>query len=127
MSSIFFKVFLIFKGGKIRMQLTERNFKFGLTTIIIGYFTFIFHVLTIYANIEFMKINANTAAYIFVGVLGFLILASGIIFLISLIFNIKETKVIHKISKGLMLTLISIPPILLCYLAITVKALTEGH
>jgi len=54
-------------------------------------------------------------------------LGLAVLFVISLVFNIKETKIIHHLSKGLKFTFISIPPITFCYLAFTVKALTEGH
>jgi purine-cytosine permease-like protein len=54
-------------------------------------------------------------------------LGLAVLFVISLIFNIKETKIINHLSKGLKFTFISIPPIAFCYFAIMVKALTEGH
>ncbi|MCL6086791.1 MAG: hypothetical protein M1475_00095 [Actinobacteria bacterium] len=109
------------------MELKVKNYKLGLATIITGYFAFAFYIFILFLSIEIIKNNVMTYSYIIIGSLLVVVLAAGILFLISLISNIKETKAMHKISKGMMLTLIAIPPIVLCYLALAVKALTEGH
>lgn len=109
------------------MDTILKNFKIGIATIIACYFAFIFYILTLFLSIEVFEKSNMVSSYILVGFLGAIVLAAGILFLVSLILNIKESKAAHKISKGLTLTLISIPPIALCYLAFTVKALTEGH
>jgi hypothetical protein len=62
-----------------------------------------------------------------VAVLASFVLGSGILFLVSLISNIKQSRSVHRVSKGLKFTLISIPPIALCYLALFIKAFTENH
>ncbi|MCL5072750.1 MAG: hypothetical protein M1308_17930 [Actinobacteria bacterium] len=109
------------------MDIAVKNFKIGLATIIACYFTFIFYILTLFLSIEVFGKSSMVSSYILVGFLGTFVLAAGILFLISLILNISQTRAAHKISRGLILTLVSIPPIALCYLAFTVKALTEGH
>lgn len=109
------------------MDVTVNNFKMGLATIISCYLAFIFYILTLFLSIEIFGKDNMVYSYILVGFLVAFVLAAGILFLVSLILNIRQTKAAHKISKGLTLTLISIPPIALCYLAFTVKALTEGH
>lgn len=55
------------------------------------------------------------------------ILISGAVFILSLIVNVKDSKISGIITSGLKFTLISLPPVFLCYLGITIKALTEGH
>jgi len=109
------------------MDITVKNFKIGLATIIACYLVFIFYILTLFLSIEIFGKDNMIYSYILVGFLVAFVLAAGILFLVSLIMNIRQTKAVHKISKGLILTLISIPPIALCYLAFVVKALTEGH
>jgi hypothetical protein len=109
------------------MDTGVKNFKMGLATIIVCYLAFIFYILTLFISIEIFGKDNMVYTYILAGFLVAFVLAAGILFLVSLVLNIKETKAIHKISKGLNLTLISIPPIALCYLAFAVKALTEGH
>jgi len=109
------------------MDTAVKNFKIGVTTMITCYLAFIFYIITLFLSIEIFGKDNILYTYILAGFLGVFVLAAGILFLISLILNIKETKAAHKISKGLTLTLISIPPVLLCYLAFAVKALTEGH
>ena len=104
---------------------TVKNFKLGLASIIACYLAFIFYILTLFLSIEVFGKANMVYSFILVGFLVTFVLAAGILFLVSLILNIRQTKAAHKISKGLILTLISIPPIALCYLAFAVKALTE--
>jgi len=104
-----------------------KKFKMGLATIITCYLAFIFYILVLFLSIEIFGKDNMVYTYILVGFLVAFVLAAGILFLVSLILNIRQTKAAHKISKGLILTLISIPPIALCYLAFAAKALTEGH
>ncbi|NQT67388.1 MAG: hypothetical protein HQ569_07425 [Actinobacteria bacterium] len=66
-------------------------------------------------------------SYTAVGLFGLLLITSGIVFLISLIFNMRESRENNRMSRGMILTIISLPPIAFCYLAILIKALTEGH
>ena len=110
-----------------KMDTRVKNFKIGLATIIACYLAFIFYILTLFVSIEIFGKDNMVYTYILVGFLVAFVLAAGILFLVSLILNIRQTKAARKISKGLILTLISIPPIALCYLAFAVKALTEGH
>ena len=109
------------------MDITVKNFKMGLATIITCYLAFLFYILTLFLSIEIFRRDNMVYSYILVGFLVAFVLSAGILFLVSLILNIRQTKTARKISKGLTLTLISIPPIALCYLAFAVKALTEGH
>ena len=109
------------------MDTRVKNFKIGLATIIACYLAFIFYILVLFLSIEIFGKDNVVYSYILVGFLLAFVLAAGILFLVSLILNIRQTKAARKISKGLILTLISIPPIALCYLAFAVKALTEGH
>ena len=106
------------------MDTAKRNKNLGLTVLITGYLTLIFWLLGIFLSIE---IGIGWESYTAVGFFGLLLAASGIIFLLSLIFNIIESRENKRISKGMVFTIISIPPIAFCYLAILVKALTEGH
>ena len=114
---------LISKEGNNR-DTAKRNKNLGLVVLIIGYLTLIFWLLGIFLSVE---IGIGWESYTAVGFFGLLMVASGIIFLLSLIFNIIESKENKHISRGLVFTIISIPPIAFCYLAILVKALTEGH
>jgi hypothetical protein len=107
------------------MDIAVKNFKIGLATIIACYLAFIFYILTLFLSIEIFGKDNMVYSYILVGFLVTFVLAAGILFLVSLILNISQSKAAHKISKGLILTFISIPPIALCCLAFTVKALTE--
>jgi hypothetical protein len=102
-----------------------KNFKIGLASIICCYLAFIFYVLTLFLSIEIFGKDNMLYSYVLVGFLAAFVLGSGILFLISLIFNIRQSKAAHKLSRGLILTLIGIPPIALCYLALAIKALTE--
>jgi hypothetical protein len=114
---------LISKEGN-NMYTAKRNRNLGLAVLIVGYLTLIFWLLGIFLSVE---IGIGWESYMAVGIFGLLMIASGIIFLLSLIFNIIESRGNKYISKGLIFTIISFPPITFCYLAILVKALTEGH
>jgi hypothetical protein len=107
------------------MDISVKNFRIGLATIIACYLSFIFYILTLFFSIEVFGKDNMLYSYILVGFLAVFVLASGILFLVSLVFNIRQTKAAHKLSRGLILTLIGIPPIALCYLAFAIKALTE--
>jgi hypothetical protein len=109
------------------MDIEIKNFKTGVATIVTCYAAFIFYILTLFLSIEIFGKDNMVYNYILAGFLVAFVFAAGIIFLISLVLNIKQSRITHKISKGLTLTLISIPPIALCFLAFTVKAFTEGH
>jgi len=108
-----------------KMDINVKNFKIGLATIVTCYLAIVFYLLTLFLSIEIFGKDNMLYNYILVGFLAVFMLAAGILFLVSLVLNIRQTKAAHKISKGLILTLISIPPIALCYLAFAVKALTE--
>lgn len=107
-----------------KMEIIKRNYNLGLTALIVGYLTVISWALAIFTGIE---IGINIISYTVIGSFGFLLLSSGVLFITSLVFNIKEARISHRLTSGLKFTLISIPPIAFCYLAIIVKALTEGH
>jgi len=106
------------------MDLAKRNNNLGVAVLIIGYLTLIFWALGIFIGVE---IGIGWESYTAMGIFGLLMITSGIIFLLSLIFNIIESRENKRISRGLIFTIISFPPIAFCYLAILVKALTEGH
>ena len=106
------------------MDKTKKNSNLGLTVLIIGYLTLIAWALGILLSVE---IGIGWQSCIAVVFFGLLLAASGILFLISLIYNILESKENRRLSRGMILTIISFPPIAFCYLAILVKALTEGH
>jgi hypothetical protein len=107
------------------MDISVKNFKIGLATIIACYLAFIFYILTLFLSIEVFGKDNMAYNYILAGFLAVFVLAAGILFLVSMVLNIRQSKAAHKLSKGLTLTLIGIPPIALCYLAFAVKALTE--
>jgi len=109
------------------LEIEKRNFKLGIITVILGYFTFAFYIITIFAAINFMKANLMIYNYVVVGFFLLFVLAAGIFFLVSIIFNIKKAQADHKMTKGLILTLTGMPPIVLVYLALLIKALTENH
>ncbi len=113
---------LVSREGNI--DLSKRNKNLGLAVLIGGYLTLVFWLLTI-------LLSAGTGlgweSYITMGFFGLLMIASGILFLLSLIFNIMESRENKRISRGLIFTIVSFPPIAFCYLAIFIKALTEGH
>ena len=107
------------------MDIAVKNFKIGVAAIIACYLAFIFYLLTLFFSIEVFGKDNMLYSFILAGFLAAFVLASGILFLVSLVVNIRMSKTAHRISKGLILTLIGIPPIVLCYLAFAVKALTE--
>jgi len=104
--------------------ITKRNNNIGLAVLVAGYLTLALWLLAIFTGVE---LGLGIVSYVIVAFFGFFLLLSGVLFVTSLVFNVKESRVSHKLSKGLKLTLISIPPIAFCYLAIVVKGLTEGH
>jgi len=110
------------KGGA--MEITKRNNNLGLAVLILGYLTLVSWALAIFLGIEK---GIGFISYLSIGFFGLFLLSSGVLFTMSLISNVKESKLIHKVSRGLKYTLIGIPPIAFCFLAITTKALTEGH
>ncbi len=110
------------KGGA--MEITKRNYNLGLAVLIVGYITLVSWALGIFLSVE---MGLGFFSYLTIGFFGLFLLSSGILFIMSLVFNVKESKLNHQVSKGLKFTLISIPPIAFCYLAILVKGLTEGH
>jgi len=106
------------------MDKKKKNRNLGLATLIIGYLTLICWALGIFLSIE---MGIGWQSYTAVGFFGLLLAASGILFLISLIYNILESRENGRLSKGMVFTIISFPPIAFCYAAILAKALTEGH
>jgi len=104
-----------------------RNLKLGIFSIVMGYFTFIFYILTIFSSIRFMQQGTEIYSYIMAGILVMLALSSGILMLICLILNIRQSRLFGKISKGLILALISVPPVVLIYLALFLKVISEDH
>lgn len=133
-----FLVLLLFSAGTLyfnkdyglvskkrsNMDKAKRNKKLGLSALITGYLTFIFWLMTILVNVE---LDIGRTGYTMPGFFLLLMAASGILFLLSLIFNVMESREKNHISKGLVLTIISIPPVAFCYSAIFIKALMEGH
>jgi hypothetical protein len=107
------------------MDISVKNFKIGLASLIACYLAFVFYILTLFLSIEVFGKDNMLYSYIIAGFLAAFVLAAGILFLVSLVINIKQSKAAHKLSRGLILTLIGIPPIALCYLAFAIKALTE--
>ncbi len=106
------------------MDKTKKNSNLGLAVLVIGYLTLIAWALGIFISVE---IGIGWQSYTAVGLFGLFFIASGIVFLISLIFNIKESRENNHMSRGLIHTIISFPPIAFCYLTILIRALTEGH
>jgi len=113
---------LVSREGNI--DLSKRNKNLGLAVLIGGYLTLVFWLLTILLS---AGTDPGWESYITMGFFGLLMIASGILFLLSLIFNIMESRENKHISRGLIFTIVSFPPIAFCYLAIFIKALTEGH
>jgi hypothetical protein len=105
-------------------SISRRNKNLGVAVLIVGYLTFIFWLLVILVSV---KMGIGWQSYIMLGFFVVLLAASGVLFLVSLILNIIESKENSHMSGGMILTLIGIPPVVFCYLAILVKALTEGH
>ena len=106
------------------MDKAKRNSNLGLVVLIIGYLTLICWALGIFLGIE---TGIGWQSYTVIGFFGLFLTASGVLFLISLIYNVIELRENRRLSKGLVFTIISFPPIAFCYAAILVKALTEGH
>lgn len=96
----------------------------GLSVLIAGYVTLVCWILGIFLSIEF---GIGWQSYTVVGFFILLLISSGILFLISLIYNVQDSRKYRHLSKGLIFTIISFPPIIFCYTAVLVKALTEGH
>ncbi len=114
---------LISREGS-NLNRAKRNKNLGLTVLIVGYLTLIFWLLAILLSVD---TGRGWESYTALGFFVLLLASSGILFLLSLIFNIIESKETSRLSKGMILTLISFPPVAFCYLAIMVKVLTEGH
>ncbi len=106
------------------MENTKKNSNLGLSVLIAGYITLICWALGIFLSVE---VGIGWQSYTAVGFFGLFLVASGILFLISFIYNIQESREDRRLSKGLVFTMLSFPPIAFCYTAILVKALTEGH
>ena len=106
------------------MDKTKKSSSLGMTVLIAGYAALLCWALGIFLSIE---IGIGWQSYTVVGLFGVLLAASGILFLISLIYNIQYSREDRHLSKGLVFTIISFPPIAFCYTAVLVKALTEGH
>lgn len=106
----------------------KNNLIIGRLALIVSLVTLAFFPIVIFigAKLHILGIAAKPV-YLLTGFLASLILSSGIIFIISLIKNIKESKKIKTMSKGLKYTLISIAPVFICYGTVMIKALTEGH
>jgi hypothetical protein len=106
----------------------KNNLLFGKLVLIISFMTMGFFPLAIFIGAKMHAAGIRIGSIYFItGFLAILILVSGVLFIISLILNINESKKIKTISRGLKYTLISIAPVFLCYSAVIIKALTEGH
>ncbi len=105
-------------------NISRRNKNLGVAVLIVGYLTFVFWLLGILIGVE---MGIGWESYIVLGFFAVLLAASGVLFLVSLILNIIESKESSHMSRGMILTLITLPPVIFCYLAILIKALTEGH
>ena len=86
------------------MDNTVKNFKIGLASIIACYMAFVFYILTLFLSIEVFGKDNMLYSYVLAAFLVAFVLASGILFLVSLILNIRQSKANHKISRGLTLT-----------------------
>lgn len=106
------------------MDVIKKNYNLGLSVLVAGYVTIVSWILGIFISIE---MGIGWQSYTAVGLFTLLLIASGILFLISLIYNIRDSRKNKRLSRGLVFTIISFPPIAFCYTAILVKALTEGH
>jgi nitrate reductase gamma subunit len=113
--------------NNIKTEISKRNFKLGLSIIIVGFFTLILYPATIFIMIKLHSTILDPRGFAVAGFLGFMILVSGVLYLFSLILNIKESRSVSKLTNGMKLTLISTVPVVLCYTGIIIKALTEGH
>jgi hypothetical protein len=106
------------------MYATKKNNNLGLSVLIVGYVTLVCWVLGIFVSIE---IGISWQSYTAVVFFALFLAASGILFLISLICGIRDSREDRHLSRGLIFTIISFPPIAFCYTAILIKVLTEGH
>jgi hypothetical protein len=110
------------------MKIFKSNLLLGKLVLIISLITLGFFPLVIFIGAKLHSLGVRPqSTYLLTGFLALLILVSGILFIISLILNIRESKKLNAISKGLKFTLISIAPVFLCFGTVMVKALTEGH
>jgi hypothetical protein len=82
------------------MDIAVKNFKIGLATIIACYLAFIFYILTLFLSIEIFGKDNMVYSYILVGFLVAFVLVAGILFLVSLILNISQSKAAHKSPKA---------------------------
>ena len=105
-------------------DISRRNKNLGVAVLIVGYLAFIFWLLGVLTGVE---MGIGWESYVVLSFFAVLLAASGVLFLVSLILNIIESKESSHMSRGMILTLISLPPVIFCYLAILIKALTEGH
>lgn len=106
----------------------KKNLILGKLVLIISYFTLALYPAAIFFGAKLHKMGIyGKSIYLISGFLSVMILVSGILFLVSLFLNIQESRKINHISSGLKLTFISIAPVLLCYAAIIIKVLSEGH
>jgi hypothetical protein len=106
------------------MYKTKKNYNLGLSVLIAGYATLLCWIMGIFLGV---KLGIGWPGYTAVGFFILFLIASGILFLISLIYNIQDSRKDRHLSSGLIFTIISFPPIMFCYTAVLVKALTEGH
>jgi hypothetical protein len=110
------------------MKNFNNNLLIGKLVLIISFITLGFFPLVIFIGAKLHSMGVRPeSTYLLTGFLGVLIFVSGVLFIISLILNARESKKINAISKGLKFTLISMVPVFLCYGTVMVKALTEGH
>lgn len=91
------------------MENFKSNLLIGKITLIIGCITLGFFPLVILIGAKLHDIGTSIyLIYFLPGFLAVLLIASGVLFIISLIINIRESKKIKAASKGLKFTLISI-------------------
>ena len=110
------------------MEISKRNLNISVVLLIVSFFTLALYPTTIFIGSEMLKNGIDSNGIFFIsGFLAIMIFASGVLFLISLILNIKESRKLEHMSKGLKFTWISTAPVVLCYTGILIKALTEGH
>ncbi len=106
------------------MDKAKKNKNIGLAVLITGYLTFISWLLAIFTGVN---IGIGWESYTVLAFFILLMASSGILLILSVILNILESRESNYMSKGLMLTIFGFPPIAFCYVAILIKALTEGH
>lgn len=117
------------KPGSSSGIVKDNNFKLGLASLICGYSALIAYILVIFIGPVF-KVNTvffKNYTTVVLPLLVILVLAAGVIFIVSIIRNIKKKVTTKKFSTGLIITIISLPPVFLVYLAFLVKVLTENH